>query len=52
MSGYLEGGWGFVFAAYAIVWGTLTVYGVSLVRKYYKRAESGPSLEPSEGDEG
>jgi hypothetical protein len=52
MSGILEGGWGFVIAAYAIVWVSLTAYGVSLARKYFSHAQALPSVEQTEGDEG
>ena len=31
MDGVIEGGWGYVWAAYGISWGVLLVYGVSLV---------------------
>ncbi len=31
MSGVIQGGMGFVWAAYGITWGGLLVYGISLV---------------------
>ena len=30
MEGVVEGGWGFVIAAYSVVWGTIIVYGATL----------------------
>jgi hypothetical protein len=34
MSGVLEGGMGFVWAAYGITWGGLLAYGISLVVRF------------------
>lgn len=34
----IQGGWEFVTAAYAVAWGTLLFYGVSL---YWRRANAG-----------
>jgi hypothetical protein len=51
MSGILEGGWGFVYAAYGIVWVTLGIYAFSLTRKYFSKTEAAPNLDHT-GDEG
>jgi hypothetical protein len=50
MNGELQGGWGFVWAAYIVVWGGLAVYGLSLVRRYF--APSTSPLPPMNGDDG
>ena len=49
MNGEIQGGWGFVWAAYAVVWGGLALYGLSLVRRYFAPAAS--SLPPVNGDD-
>lgn len=46
MSGELQGGWAFVWAAYGIVWFGLVAYGASLVRR--RRAPVNGSL-PADG---
>lgn len=33
MNGPIHGGWPYVIAAYAVVWGILGLYGVSLWRR-------------------
>jgi hypothetical protein len=36
MTGVITGGWGFVWAAYAITGGVLLIYGISLVTRLRK----------------
>ena len=35
--GMIEGGWGYVWAAYGISWGALTLYAISLVLRSRKK---------------
>ena len=46
MSGVVTGGWGFVWAAYAVTTGALLIYGVTLItrlREEISRATGGRS---------
>lgn len=48
------GGWGFVAAAYGIVWGAIVVYLLSLKRRYNQAAaelDQRRSTEATAGDE-
>jgi CcmD family protein len=42
------GGWGFVAAAYGIVWGAIVVYLLALKRRYYQAAMELDRLRASE----
>jgi CcmD family protein len=42
------GGWGFVAAAYGIVWATIVVYLFGLKRRYHRVAAELDRLPPSE----
>jgi heme exporter protein D len=34
MQGQIQGGWGFIWAAYGITWTALVLYGASLWHRY------------------
>lgn len=46
------GGWGFVAAAYGIVWGAIVVYLFSLKRRYNQAAAGLDQLRSSEATTG
>ncbi len=50
MTGELQGGWTYVWAAYIVVWGGLFLYGSSLVRRYVSKSATLPPLGGN-GDE-
>ncbi len=51
MIGELQGGWGYVWAAYIVVWGGLLLYGGSLVRRRLSKASMLPPVAGGENEE-
>ncbi len=47
MTGELQGGWNYIWAAYIVVWAGLFLYGGSLVRR---RLSKSPMLPPIAGN--
>jgi len=39
MTGMVQGGWGYVYGAYAITWGAWVLYGVSLYLRSREKKE-------------
>ena len=48
----MMGGWGFVAAAYGIVWGAILVYLINLKRRYNHAAAELHRLQPAEASAG
>jgi CcmD family protein len=48
MSGVIHGGWGYVIAAYGVVWLGLIAYGASLVSRRRAAARAAPPEHDNE----
>ncbi len=52
MTGELQGGWTYVWAAYIVVWAGLFLYGGALVRRYVSKSAMLPPVgDTGNGDE-